>query len=812
MPPSRNFIGYYRERCLPPLTQAELARTLQVHVNTVQNWERHGVASAASLLKLATLLVKAGALTDRAAIQAFWNSGGRDNAKPFPLPPELDEMLRHGRSRLLPVQSSLITATLPPGSRMPLHPNALFVDRLADLHALATEVQLHRAVIIHGIGGVGKTQLAAEFVHRYGHFFVGGVFWVSCANPAAVPLEVAICGGTGFMELRPDFEQKPLDQQVRLVQAAWQQSVPRLLVFDNCEDEALLARWLPTTGGCRAVVTGRNARWSAALGGFTHTLGPFQRDQSITLLGLHRPELLASEELDLIAAELGDLPLALHLAGSFLARYHSVVTPRAYLDQLANVSLLHPSLRSAAWSPTGHHQHLAHTFALGYNQLRANDVVDAQALQLLARAALFAPGEPLPQRILFATLPDFATVPSQRDGVYGWNRLLELGLIEERRSAANPNPFMHMHRLICAFVRMVADDATAHGDVERCMLAELTQVIETGHPARLNELQSHAQHIVDSAAVRADAQAAQLCGAFGRYLSLICDYPRAHKYVTHAHAITAALFGPRDPRTAASVNALALQYQFEGNYPQALAYYHQALEMRQQHDGHSHPETALVQDNLGYQYLVVGDYERAHAHLRAALSARLHMFGEHHSDTAYSLNGLGYLRYLQGVYDEGQHYLERALAVRKAVLGEHHPATAQSYNNLGDARAAQGDHESAQRLHEQALRIREQVFGTQHPDVAESLRNIASIFLTRCNYSEAQAVAERALAICEDTLGVDHLDTAWCYKMLGDVYLAQHEKVIATNYFQRALAVYDATLEPGHRDIREVRFQLSKIV
>lgn len=811
MPPSRNLIGYYRERCLPPLTQAELARTLQVHVNTVQNWERHGVASAVSLLKLATLFVKAGALTDRAAIQAFWNSGGRNNEKPFPLPPELNEVLEHGRSGLLPIQSSLITATLPPGSRMPLHPNALFVARLADLHALATEVQLHRAVIIHGIGGVGKTQLAAEFVHRYGHYFVGGVFWVSCAHTEAVPLEVATCGGTGFMELRPDFEQKPLEQQVRLVQAAWQQAVPRLLVFDNCEDEALLARWLPTTGSCRAVVTSRNARWSTALGGFTHALGPFQRDQSITLLGLHRPELLDSQDLDLIAATLGDLPLALHLAGSFLARYHTVVTPSAYLGQLADTSVLHPSLRSAAWSPTGHHQHLVHTFALGYNQLRSDNLVDAQALQLLARAAWFAAGELLPRRILFATLPDFATVPSQLGGLPGLYRLLELGLIEERSGEPNAEPMVHMHRLICAFVRMVADDATAQLAVERCMLTELTRAVESGQPAFLNELQRHAQHVVDSAAVRADEQAAQLCAAFGRYLSLVCDYPRAHTYLADAHAITAAQFGPNDPRTAASLNTLALQYQFEGNYPQALACFQQALAIGQQHDGPRHAETATVQDNLGYLYLVLGDYEQAYLHLSAALSARLQLFGEHHSETASSLNGLGYLRYLQGAYAEGQHYLERALAVRTTVLGEHHPATAQSYNNLGDVLAAQGEHELAQRLHEQALHIREMVLGKQHPDVAESLRNLASICLARSNYRAAQALAARALAICVDALGADHLDTAWCYKMLGDLHLAQHDEGIATAYFQRALAVYHTTLAPGHRDIREVEVQLAKI-
>lgn len=51
---------------------------------------------------------------------------------------------------------------------------------------------------------------------------------------------------------------------MKLVLGAWQSPLPRLLIFDNCEDEALLAQWRPPTGGahvrwtpqiaCRGVV------------------------------------------------------------------------------------------------------------------------------------------------------------------------------------------------------------------------------------------------------------------------------------------------------------------------------------------------------------------------------------------------------------------------------------------------------------------------------------------------------------------------------------------------------------------------------
>lgn len=54
-----------------------------------------------------------------------------------------------------------------------------------------------------GLGGIGKTQLASELVHRYGRFFAGGVFWLSFADPEAVPAGIAGCGRPGNTAGRP---------------------------------------------------------------------------------------------------------------------------------------------------------------------------------------------------------------------------------------------------------------------------------------------------------------------------------------------------------------------------------------------------------------------------------------------------------------------------------------------------------------------------------------------------------------------------------------------------------------------------------
>jgi hypothetical protein len=102
-------------------------------------------------------------------------------------------------AQLVAAQAQL-AGLLPAGSRMELSTNPLFVGRADDLRALAKALKGDQTVAITqvqtaaatGWGGVGKTQLAVEFAHRYGQYFAGGVFWLNFADPGGVSSEVAL--------------------------------------------------------------------------------------------------------------------------------------------------------------------------------------------------------------------------------------------------------------------------------------------------------------------------------------------------------------------------------------------------------------------------------------------------------------------------------------------------------------------------------------------------------------------------------------------------------------------------------------------
>ena len=706
----------------------------------------------------------------------------------------------------LPLETIPDPAPLPVGSRMPLRRNPLFVGREADLRALATILKgretaaTSQTAAIIGLGGMGKTQLASEFVHRYGQYFAGGVCWLNFADPAAVATEVATCGGPGALALHPEFHTLPLDDQVSLVQAAWQGALPRLLVFDNCEEEALLDRWRPPHGGCRVLVTSRRVQWEATLGVRALPLGMLQRGESLALLRHHRPDLSADDvDLNAIAAELGDLPLALHLAGSFLARYRQTVTPAAYLAQLRQPDLLdHHSLQGRKLtpdlSPTRHEQHVARTFALSYDRLDPTDSTDASALALLARAVYFAPGQPFPQALLLTTVADAEAPPEaalQAEDALG--RLLSLSLLE-----ADAAGTIRLHRLLAVFVKAAVQEATAQTAVEDVLLVEGQRLINAGYPGPVLALCPHLRAITEVIQPREDAQAARLATTLGVSLYLLGDYAGARPLYEWALTIRERVLGPDHPDVAKSLHNLATLYHVQERYREAEPLFQRALAIGKQTLGPDHPNVAQSLHNLATLYQAQGRNDAAEPLFQRALAIREQGLGPDHPDVAQSLHNLANLHLAQRRYDAAEPLYQRALTIMEQALGPAHPNTATSLNGLANLYSAQGRNDAAEPLYQRALAIREQTLGPDHPDVAQSLTNLAECYQAQGRYDAAEPLFQRALAIRERVLGPAHPDVAASLDNLAALYYAQGRLTQAEPLYKRALALHEQALGPDN--------------
>ncbi len=150
--------------------------------------------------------------------QASRGSSASVNVYEQALPHPVEQaVIDAARQRLvqLPLETPAMVDSPPSDSRLPpFDRNPFFVGREGDLHTIASLLkESERAtVVVTGMGGLGKSQLANEFIHRYGRYFLGGVFWLSFAEAVAIPTEIAACHLALQRELRLDTRTFPLEE------------------------------------------------------------------------------------------------------------------------------------------------------------------------------------------------------------------------------------------------------------------------------------------------------------------------------------------------------------------------------------------------------------------------------------------------------------------------------------------------------------------------------------------------------------------------------------------------------------------------
>ena len=511
------------------------------------------------------------------------------------LPPSAD---RHSGELLTPAQ-----VAAPPGTHnLPRRPARVFVGRDVALRrlrgALAGGVSAVVTQAVHGLGGIGKSELALHHAHACRADYPL-IWWVTAEDQPQIQAALAALAARLCL---------PIAQEGTTAEAAgwavaWLQAHPGwLLIFDNVSDPADVEPLLgQLTSGHILITTRRDTGWDQIADPIRLDVldpGP-AADLLTTRTGHDGPA--DQDTAALIAAELGNLPLALDQAAAYITQ--TCITPAAYLDRLRQ----HPAAMYAAG--TGQTQRtIARVWDITIDAIRQRH---PPALELLRILACYAP-DGIPRLIL--------------GGSDGTGQLAvdeALGVLASHSMITLAPETVSMHRLVQAAVLAWQPDhnpSSAFGGESPRTTA--LQWLDDALPASphsgmagwplLRALFPHAEHL--SARFPPDDQPG-LLGRVQHQLAIFQgsqgQYEKALALSKSALAIVERVFGPDHPTAATALNNLALIYDDLGLPDRALPLQQRALQITEAALGPDHPTTAIRLGNLALIYADLGQPDQA---------------------------------------------------------------------------------------------------------------------------------------------------------------------------------------------------------
>ncbi|MFI0939234.1 FxSxx-COOH system tetratricopeptide repeat protein [Streptomyces sp. NPDC021020] len=629
--------------------------------------------------------------------------------------------------------------------------------------------------VLSGMGGVGKTQLAADLAEEVlRERGVELLVWLSAGSRTAIVAGLAqagaeVCGAD------------PSDpEQATRAFLAWLRAGPRrwLVVLDDIADPAdVKGLWPPAVEHGRTVLTTR--RRDAALAGSGRRLvqvGTFTPEEAVTYLVSALEEAGRAEpaaELAGLADDLGCLPLALSQAAAYIvdagipvAKYRDLLARRIRTLGEVSPDVLpddQPHTMAAAWQLSVERADALRPYGLARPMLElASFLAPSIPLAVLtsepAREHLAPEGTLTPDDAAGALRAlhrlSLLTAPEPDDDNGGYVRVHQI-VQRATRDTLPTKPYGDTARAAADALMAVWPDIerdTALAQSLRTCATALVSCTEEGYvdpsclyEPKVHRLLHHAgrslgnsgqvaaavtyfQSLITAISTRHGPDRQDVFGARSQRSSLLGEMGDAAGAAT---ALTALLpdmlrvLGPDHPETLVARSNLAHWQGVAGDTTGAATAYAELLNDMLRALGPDHPHTLTTRHNLALWQGESGDTAGAATAHAELLNDRLRILGPDHPHTLTTRSNLAGWRGEAGDATGAATAYAELLNDMLRALGPDHPSTLIARSNLAHWQGAAGDATGAATAYAELLNDRLRILGPDHPSTLTARHNLA---------------------------------------------------------------------------------------
>jgi tetratricopeptide (TPR) repeat protein len=632
--------------------------------------------------------------------------------------------------------------------------NPEFVGRKVLLDILHNRLRAGTTAVLpqamHGMGGVGKTQLAIEYVYRHMADY-DVVCWIPAERPAQIMSALADLAER--LGLRPVNEAGSV---LRAVLESLRVGVPFadwLLVFDNAEEPESIRSYFPVSGPGRILVTSRDARWATTVRSLE--VDVFSREESTRLLRRRGPE-LSENEAERLADVLGDLPLAVEQAAVWRAETGMAAEQYLRLLEEKRIDLLGLS------RPAGYQLPVAAAWNVALDRLEAGNPA---ALRLLQMCAFLAP-EPISRSLLgpaagMSAIPDLASALG--DPVRLSIAIREIGRYSLARLDRRTNS-VQVHRLVQA---VLADRMT---EMERRTMQHAAHLLlaasDPGHPETPGNWTRYAElypHLVVSDAINCGGeQVRQLVLNAVKYLLRWGEHEAGLDLAQRAYDLRRTKVGPEHPQTLSIGRQLGFVLLKRGRYQQAAELNTGLLEMYRRTVGEDDKDTLNALGTVAAGKRAKGEFAAAFKLSERAYRGLVRVGGPDDADTLSAAHNLGVSLRLVGKFTRARDLDQDTWARFAQACGEDHPSSLWTQIGLAIDRQELGDGRGACALHEQITARYRHLLGENSADTLFAMHHLSVARRRAGDPAGARALAAEVLPRYTARYGEDYPDAAAC--------------------------------------------------